>query len=168
MAGVFCGCKNKELKMKEEIRTVQNVDIQKYLGLWYEIARYPHSFEQNLVGVSAEYSLAGDGKIKVVNTGYKGGINGEKSVAIGKAKIPNPSDASKLKVSFFWIFYADYFILDLDTVDYQWSIVGSSSKKYLWILSRQPKISTELYDTIIKKITNLGYDSKKLIIVEQK
>lgn len=145
---------------------VETLDVNKYLGKWYEIARYDHKFERGLVGVTAEYSLKKDGKIKVVNSGYKDDLNGEKSEAIGKAKIPDISNPAKIKVSFFWIFYADYFVLDLDK-NYQWAIVGSSSDKYLWILSRTPKISNETYEMLLKKISDRGYDTSKLLLVKQ-
>ncbi|MDD2799691.1 MAG: lipocalin family protein [Bacteroidales bacterium] len=146
---------------------VKELNVKRYLGKWYEIARYDHSFERGLVGVTATYSLREDGKIKVINSGYKGTLDGKRSEAIGKAKIPDPTVPSKLKVSFFWIFYADYFVLELDT-DYQWAIIGSSSDNYLWILSRTPQIEDVLYDELLAKITKRGYDVTKLIKVDQK
>jgi len=88
------------------------------LGTWYEIARFDHRFERGLVGVTANYSMRTDGKIKVLNSGYKGSLEGKFSDIIGKAKIPKASIPSKFKVSFFWIFYSDYFVLELDK-DYQ-------------------------------------------------
>ena len=145
------------------METVKGVKIEKYLGKWYEIARFPHSFEKDLEGVTANYSIRDDGKIKVVNTGWKKKV---KKTAIGKAYIPNPNDAAKLKVSFFWIFYADYYILELDTVDYQWALVGSSSDKYLWILSRTPKMDENLYRSILEKAKKRNYDISKLIKVQ--
>lgn len=146
---------------------VKELDIEKYLGTWYEIARYDHSFERGLVGVTATYSMREDGKIKVENSGYKGTLSGKKSVAIGKAKIPNPEISSKLKVSFFLWFYADYFVLELDK-DYKWAIIGSKSNKYLWILSRTPQLEDVLYNDLLEKIKKRGYDTSKLIKVEQK
>jgi len=147
---------------------VQELDLEKYLGTWYEIARYDHRFERGLVGVRANYSMRDDGKIKVLNSGYKGSLTGEYSEAIGKAKIPDPiNEPGKLKVSFFWIFYGDYFVLDLDK-DYQWALIGSSSDKYLWILSRSPQIEDELYTTLLAKLEKRGYDVSKLIKVQQK
>jgi len=146
---------------------VPQLDLEKYLGAWYELARYDHSFEKGLVGVTATYSMREDGKIKVVNTGYKNTLDGPKSEAIGKAKIPNSNESAKLKVSFFWIFYADYFILELDE-DYQWAIIGSKSDKYLWILSRTPQVSDSLYKDLLSKIEKRGYDTNLLIEVEQK
>jgi Bacterial lipocalin len=146
---------------------VKDLNIDRYLGKWYEIARFDHSFERGLVGVTAHYSMREDGKIKVVNSGYKGSLDGEKSEAIGKAKIPNPNLPSKLKVSFFWIFYGDYFVLELDD-DYQWAIVGSNTDKYLWILSRNPQMDDQLYHELLNKLKARGYDTSKLIKVEQR
>ena len=146
---------------------VKELNIEKYLGTWYEIARYDHKFELGLVGVTANYSFREDGKIKVVNSGYKETLKGEKSVAVGKAKIPNPDIPSKLKVSFFWFFYGDYFVLELDE-DYQWALIGSSSDKYLWMLSRSPQMDKNLYNELLNKLTMRGYDVSKLIKVEQK
>lgn len=146
---------------------VKDFDISRYLGKWYEIARYDHFFERGLVGVTADYSLRSDGKIKVVNVGYKDSLAGKKSVATGKAKIPDISVPSKLKVSFFWIFYSDYLVLELDS-DYKWVVVGSSSDSFLWILSRTPQMEDSLYNHILEKIEGRGYDVSKLLKVKQK
>lgn len=146
---------------------VKELDIERYLGTWYEIARYDHSFERGLVGVTANYSFRKDGKIKVENAGYKGTLDGERSVATGKAKIPNKAIPSKLKVSFFWFFYGDYFVLELDK-EYNWVVIGSSSDKYLWILSRTPQMKYELYQQILTGLTQRGYDVSQLIKVKQK
>jgi len=162
---VLCSCKDQITMINKTV--VHELDIQRYLGKWYEIARYDHKFERGLVGVTASYSLREDGKIKVVNSGFKGSLNGKKSEAIGKAKIPDPKVPSKLKVSFFWIFYADYFVLELDD-DYQWAVVGSSADHYLWILSRTPQLDDSLYQELLHKLSNRGYDVNKLIQVEQR
>lgn len=146
---------------------VQELDIEKYLGTWYEIARFDHSFERGLQGVKANYTLRKDGKIKVINSGYKGSLSGKYAEAIGKAKIPNPkSEPAKLKVSFFWIFYGDYFVLELDK-NYQWAVIGSSSDKYLWILCRTPQMETSTYAMLIENLENRGYKVNKLIKVKQ-
>lgn len=164
---LFFGCTSAQKNMINT-ETVKNVDIKKYLGTWYEIARFPHSFEKGLVGVTATYSLREDGKIKVVNQGYKNTLDGELSVAEGKAKIPDKNFPGKLKVSFFWIFYADYFIMELDTENYEWAVIGSSTPKYLWILSRKPQLDPEVYNDLIKKIEGRGYSLDKLYKVPQK
>lgn len=145
---------------------VREFDINRYIGTWYEIARYDHWFERNLVGVTANYSFRDDGKIRVINRGYKNSLNGKLSETEGKAKIPDKKIPAKIKVSFFLFFYSDYFVIELDN-DYKWAVVGSSSDDYLWILSRTPQLSKDLFDDIISRITKRGYDSSKLIIVEQ-
>jgi lipocalin len=165
-SGLNTGCKTAQTTVNTS--TINELDLDRYLGTWYEIARYDHSFERDLVGVTATYSLRDDGKIKVVNAGYKNTLNGKYNEAVGKAKQPHPEkEPGKLKVSFFWIFYADYFILELDE-DYQWVLIGSSSDKYLWILSRTPQLEKETLNHILSKAEERGYDTSKLIWVEQK
>ena len=147
---------------------VKELDLQKYLGKWYEIARYNHRFERGLVGVTANYSIREDGKIKILNSGYKKSLDGRFSQATGKAFLPYPElEPGKLKVSFFWNFYGDYFVLDLDE-NYQWAIIGSSSDKFLWILSRTPQLEFDIYNELTDKIKSRGYDISQLIKVEQK
>jgi len=146
--------------------TVNDLDLNRYLGTWYEIARFPHSFEKNLVGVTATYSLMENGKIKVLNQGFKNSLNGPRSQAVGKAKIPNQAEPGKLKVSFFWIFYADYFVLELDD-EYQYVMIGSSSDNYFWILSRTPQLSPEIYEMLLDKAIKRGYNLDKLYLVPQ-
>lgn len=158
------GCSStKDMKRTE---TVKQLDLDKFLGKWYEIARYDHSFERGMSGVTATYSMREDGKIKVLNQGYKGGLNGKLSQAVGKAKVPNPLEPGKLKVSFFWIFYGDYFVLELDEQNYQWALIGSSSEKYLWILSRTPQLEDGAKNHILGEIKERGYSEESLIWVE--
>ncbi|MEI6089536.1 MAG: lipocalin family protein [bacterium] len=161
-------CNAKSEKKELNLETVKNVDLQRYIGKWYEIARLDHSFERGLVGVTATYSFRDDGKISVLNEGYKLTLDGKHSKAEGKAKCPNPNEPGKLKVSFFWFFYADYNILELDTVNYQYVLIGGSSPNYLWILSRTPQMQPEIYEMLLQKAKDRGYDLSKLIKVEQK
>jgi len=163
----IAACQGQNQNKMVDKTVVRELDVKRYLGQWYEIARYDHTFERGLVGITATYSLREDGMIKVVNSGYKETLNGPRSEAIGKAKIPDIRVPSKLKVSFFWIFYADYFVLELDK-DYQWAVIGSSSDNYLWILSRTPRMEKSIYDDLLHRLTNRGYDVGKLILVEQK
>jgi lipocalin len=146
--------------------TVRELDLDRYLETWYEIARFPHSFEKGMAGVTANYSLRDDGKIRVLNKGYKNGLNGELSIAEGKAKIPDKAQPGKLKVSFFWIFYGDYFVLELDE-NYQYAMIGSSSPKYFWILSRTPQMDEATYNMLLEKARKRGYNLDKLEKVEQ-
>lgn len=146
--------------------TVRELDLNRYLGTWYEIARFPHSFEKGMAGVTANYSLRDDGKIRVLNKGYKNGLNGELSIAEGKAKIPDKSEPGKLKVSFFWIFYGDYYVMELGP-DYDYVMIGSSSPKYFWILSRKPQMDEATYNMLLDKARQRGYKLDKLEKVMQ-
>lgn len=147
---------------------VEKVDFQRYAGTWYEIARYPHRFERNLVGVTATYTMRNDGRIDVLNQGYKGSLDGKLSQARAKAKIPDSAQPGKVKVYFFPLFGADYFILDLDQENYQYAMVGSSSMNYLWILSRSPQMEDSLYKELVSKAESLGYDISKIELVPQR
>ena len=119
--------------------TVKEFNLQRYLGKWYEIARYDHRFERGLHYVTAEYSKRPDGKIKVLNCGHQDAVDGKEKCSIGKARPSHNGQPGQLQVAFFLSFYSDYNILELDP-DYQWSLIGSSTDKYLWILSRtRPK-----------------------------
>lgn len=159
-------CTNTNSQMLDNT-TVKKLDLNRYLGTWYEVARFPHSFERNLVGVTATYSMREDGKIKVVNQGYKNTLDGKPSVAEGKAKIPNEAEPGKLKVSFFWIFYGDYYVLELDE-NYQYVMIGSSSPKYFWILSRTPQMDPAIYDMLLEKARKRGYNLEQLVKVPQR
>ena len=163
---MMTGCSDAQQKTVINMETVRNVDLSKYLGKWYEIARFDHSFERGLEGVTATYTLRPDGKIDVLNQGFEGSLEGKHSTANGVAKVPDKSEPGKLKVSFFLFFYAAYNILVLDE-NYQWVLVGSSSSKYLWILSRTPQMDTDTYAMLLKKAQERGYEISKLIKVKQ-
>jgi len=162
-----CQTQSQNTKTMIDQSTVSGVDLNKYLGKWYEIARFNHSFEKGLVGVTATYSLRTDGKIKVLNEGYRNTFKGKHKVAIGKAKIPDPKDLAKLKVSFFLNFYADYLIMELDGVNYQYAMIGSNSANFIWILSRTPVLPDSVYNMLVEKAKKRGYAVDKLIKVIQ-
>ena len=143
---------------------VTKFDLSRYLGTWYEIARYDHSFERGMTDVRAEYVLRDDGKIDVINSGW---IDGKSKTAHGKAKQPDPeTDPALLRVSFFMFFYSDYRILMIDD-DYTTALVGSSSDSYLWILSRTPNPSQETINKYVAEARHRGYDTTRLIKVPQ-
>ena len=154
-------------KQMVDTSTVQELDVERYMGTWYEIARFQHSFEKDLVGVTATYSLRDDGKIDVVNAGYKNTLDGAYKEAKGKAKIPDPEEPGKLKVAFFLFFYADYNIMELDD-DYQHVLIGSSTPDYLWILSRTPQMDETAYQQLVDEAKRRGYDTSKLFKVPHK
>lgn len=160
-----CNCTKTQSQMIDQT-TVKELDMKRYLGKWYEIARFPHSFEKNLVGVTATYTLKEGGKIEVLNEGFKNTLDGERSKAVGKAKIPDKQEPGKLKVSFFWIFYADYYVLELDE-NYQYAMIGSSSDKYFWILCRTPQMEPAVYNMLLDKARKRGYNLEKLSKVPQ-
>lgn len=140
--------------------TVREVDIPRYMGVWYEIARYENSFEKDMTNVTATYTLKANGRIKVENAGLR---NGERKKATGRAKLPDPKEPGKLKVAFFLWFYADYYILELDRENYNYALVGSSSDKYLWILSRTRQLPKDVLDRLLNLASQRGYDTQKLI-----
>ncbi len=154
-------------KKTDSIPLVEGVDINRYLGVWYEIARFPHRFEKDLVGVTATYTLKPNGEIEVLNQGYKRTLQGEKKTAKGRARIFNPKQTGLLKVSFFWIFWSDYRIIALDKENYSHALVTSSSKNYLWLLSRTPQMQDSVYHRLIGFAEEKGFDLSKLIKVEQ-
>ncbi|MBJ6750197.1 lipocalin family protein [Geomonas anaerohicana] len=150
--------------MPERVKPVDNFDVQKYLGKWYEIARLDHSFERGLSRVSAEYSLRDDGGIKVINRGYLAKENRWKE-AVGKAYFADAPEKGFLKVSFFGPFYGSYVIFDLDHDNYQYSLVCGPNTGYLWILSRSPVMEASVKDRLVAKAASLGFDTSKLIYV---
>jgi len=149
------------------MQTVKNVDLERYMGTWYEIGRFPHSFEKDLVGVTATYKLKKNGKVEVLNQGYKNSLDGKLKRAKGFAKVPNPNEPGRLKVYFFWPFGGDYLILDLDE-EYRWALIGSYSLNYLWILSRTPQMPEEEYNRLVEKARSLGYNVSRIERVEQR
>ena len=146
--------------------TVKEFNLQRYLGKWYEIARYDHRFERGLHYVTAEYSKRPDGKIKVLNCGHQDAVDGKEKCSIGKARPSHNGQPGQLRVAFFLSFYSDYNILELDP-DYQWSLIGSSTDKYLWILSRTPHLDQNTLNQILEKARQRGYDTSRLIFPQQ-
>ena len=156
----FClalGCKAGDI----DNTPVKSFDLQRFLGSWFEVARYDHWFERGMQQTKAAYKLRTDGKIEVLNTGIK---NGKPKESKGKAKTTDT--AGLLRVSFFGPFYSDYRILLIDK-DYQYALIGSSSDNYLWLLSRRSQLSKETKELILKEAQRRGYDTSKLIWVKQ-
>jgi apolipoprotein D and lipocalin family protein len=144
------------------VKPVDQFQVERYLGKWYEIARLDHSFERGLTRVSAEYSLRPDGGVRVINRGYSTAESRWKE-AEGKAYFVNRSDQGFLKVSFFGPFYGSYVILELDQKNYTYSLVCGPDKSYLWILARSPRLDEETQKRLIAKAAVLGFDTDKLI-----
>ena len=141
---------------------VAALDLSRYLGEWYEVARFDHSFERGVEQAKANYSLKDDGTIEVVNSGIK---NGKPKTAIGKGK--RTDTPALLRVSFFGPFYADYRVMLIDK-DYTRALVGSGSADYLWLLSRTPELSETAKSELLAEAQRRGYVTDKLIWVKQK
>jgi apolipoprotein D and lipocalin family protein len=150
------GCSN--AGSTASIPAVNNFELGRYLGKWYEIARLPHSFERDMKDVYAEYGLREDGKISVINSGWR---DGKKSVANGVAHPKNDPHTGELRVSFFRPFYGDYRIVWLEP-DYSAAIVTGATTDYLWILARSPQIEQEQLNRYLEKITKWGFEVSKI------
>lgn len=153
---LFTACSSKN----PPLQTVEKVELNKYLGTWYEIARFEHFFERDCKNVTANYSMMNEETIKVINRCTKIQTN-EKKEAMGRAYEIDETN-SKLKVSFFRPFYGDYWVLMLDE-NYKYAVVGTPSREYLWILSRDSKLDEKIKNEILQKLPSLGFDSSKLI-----
>jgi apolipoprotein D and lipocalin family protein len=147
---------------KEEHNTLEvvpHVELNKYLGKWYEIAHLPAKFQEGCTDTTATYTLSEDGNISVLNECKR---NGKLKQAKGKAKVVDKNSGAKLKVTFFWPFYGDYWIINLGK-DYDYAIVGTPNRKYLWILSRTPQMEDNLFSQLIESVKSKGFDVNKLI-----
>jgi len=147
------------------LRTVDRVDLQRYLGKWFEIATIPMSFQKGCTGVTATYTIRPDGDVDVVNTCRRETLDGPERQATAKAWSVDPSNA-RLVVRFFWPFTGDYWIIDLDP-EYRWAVVGHPSREYLWILSRTPQMDAATYDGILARLRAQAYDTTKLVKTPQ-
>ncbi|MBK7710067.1 MAG: lipocalin family protein [Bacteroidales bacterium] len=143
---------------------VSGVDLERYQGTWYEIARLPNFFEKKLKCITANYTIRADGKISVLNSGSNIEPPYKPSSAEGVAWVPDKNIPAKLKVRFFWPFSGDYWIIYLDK-DYRYVLVGDPSFKYLWILCREKKLEETTYQMLLKKAIDNGYDVSGVIRV---
>jgi apolipoprotein D and lipocalin family protein len=155
----FFGCGSSN---NAPLDVVDKVDVQRYLGKWYEIALLPNSFEKGCNCTTAEYSLIDSTTIRVINSCRKDSVKGEVDKANGKAFVVEGSNNAKLRVQFFWPFRGDYWIIDLDKENYSYAVVGAPNRKYLWILSRTPKMDEIIYNGLIEKCKAKGFDISKL------
>ena len=145
------------------LEVVPQVDLSRYMGTWYEIARFPHRFQEGCVATKATYALREDGKVDVLNECRTESIDGPVRMAKGTARVVDGKTNAKLKVTFFWPFYGDYWIIDLDE-NYEYAVVGHPGRNYLWILSRTPSMDEALYNRILERLQKeQAYDTSKLI-----
>lgn len=155
---LLAGC----VGMPDGVTPVDNFELERYLGKWYEIARLDHSFERGLSHVSAEYSMNSDGSVRVINRGYSAEDKKWKQ-AEGKARFVKKSDEGFLKVSFFGPFYGSYVILELDRKNYSYALVCGPNRSYLWILARSPAMNNGVKNDLIAKAATLGFQTENLI-----
>ena len=153
------------LGIPEGVKPVQDFEIDRYLGTWYEIARLDHSFERGLSKVTAQYSLREDGGVRVINRGFNTAEN-KWEEAEGRAYFVDDKTIGKLKVSFFGPFYGAYNVIALDQQDYQWSLVAGPDTDYLWILSRTPVLEKSVVDKLISEVRSYGFNTDELIFVD--
>lgn len=159
-------CTSQKKQAALSLEVVPFVDLTRYTGLWYEISRYPHRFQEGCVGSRATYTLRSDGRIAVLNECYEGSFSGKLRNAEGTAKVVDTKSNAKLRVSFFWPFSGDYWIIELGK-EYEYAVVGHPDRTYLWILSRTKKMDEKLYREILERLEAKGYDTAKLIRTPQ-
>ena len=148
------------------ILPVDNFDLDRYLGTWYEIARLDHRFERGLSQVSATYSKRSDGGVDVINRGFNSQENKWKE-AKGRAYFIGEPDVARLKVTFFWPFYGGYNVIELDQENYNYALICGPNKKYLWLLARTKTLDAGIKESLIAKAKTLGFNTSELILVKQ-
>ena len=163
----FSACATVPSREEPPLQVVGKVDINKYLGRWYEIARYPNWFQTDCYAVTADYTLTEDGSsIKVVNRCKDRQLNGEMRKAVGIAHVHDSNTNAKLKVTFFWPFYGNYWIVDLGD-DYEYAVVSEPKRQYLWILSRKPTLNKLKYSNLVESLAKRNFDIELLKVTPQ-
>lgn len=156
-----CGSRSAEESTAPPLRTVAKVELDRYLGTWFEIASYPQRFQRDCTATQANYSLDDDGDILVENRCRKHSLDGKLDTAKGRARVVDTGSNAKLEVSFFRPFWGDYWIIDLGD-EYEYAVVGHPSREYLWILSRTPTLDPTVYAGILERLVAQGYDTSRL------
>jgi apolipoprotein D and lipocalin family protein len=142
------------------------LDVDRYMGTWYEIARFDSFYQRGCVASSAEYSRQGS-DVKIINRCFDGSLEGKQKIVEGKAWVPDAKEPGKLRVQFFWPFSGPYWVIDIAD-DYSWALIGHPEKKSCWVFSRTPAMDDTLYQTLIGKLKARGYDTTRLIKPVQK
>ncbi|MGZ9197295.1 MAG: lipocalin family protein [Candidatus Deferrimicrobiaceae bacterium] len=158
---LLAGCHRWGRPVASPPEVVPSVDLSRYAGTWYEIAKYPNRFQRGCIGATAEYTLASDGKrVEVVNRCRDTESGKERSVR-GKARVVDPATNAKLSVTFFWPFSGDYWILAVGE-EYDYAFVGTPDRKYLWFLARTPSIGDDLYGRLVDLARARGFDPARI------
>ena len=156
-----CAATTTERLRLPPLETVARVDLSRYLGIWYEIASFPQSFQRGCTVTTAAYAVRPDGDIDVLNRCRVGSIDGKEKSALGRARVVDRSTNARLEVSFFRPFWGDYWIIDLAD-DYSYSVVGHPGRDYLWILSRTPTMAEATFQAIVARLEAQGYETARL------
>jgi apolipoprotein D and lipocalin family protein len=159
LGALFSGCATSS--GVPTLKTVAHVELSRYVGTWHEIARYPNSFQKGCIGSTATYTLREDGEIDVINR-CRDDRDGSLREAKGRAWVVDPTSNARLKVSFFWPFRGDYWIIDLGN-DYEFAVVGAPSRKYLWVLSRTLLMDDDVFNGIMQRIEQLGFERDRVV-----
>ncbi|MCC5996443.1 MAG: lipocalin family protein [Oceanicaulis sp.] len=169
LAGALSACAPQPERRTSDapLTTVAEVDLERYLGRWFEIARYDNRFERGCEGVTADYARRPGGLIEVVNTCFRDGLDGPADTARGRARVVPDTGGAQLEVSFFGPFWGDYWIIELDEAEYQWAVVSEPRGRYLWILAREPRLDPDVLDVRLAELDALGFDTGALVFVEQ-
>lgn len=146
----------------EPLKTVPHVDIERYMGEWYEIASFPQWFSRDCYNTTATYTLRQDGRVDVLNQCHKGSPSGPLSKATAIARVVNKTTNAELKVTFFWPFSGKYWIIELGD-NYEYAVVSEPQRSTLWILSRSPELSRETLDALLERLETIHkFDLSKL------
>jgi apolipoprotein D and lipocalin family protein len=157
-----CGPSTTEREGLPPLQVVERVDIPRYMGTWYEIASFPHRFQEGCTGTTASYTLRDDGGVDVVNRCFHQSLQGEEKVAEGRARVVDTATNAKLEVSFFGPFWGDYWIIELGD-EYEYAVVGHPGRDYLWILSRTPRMDDATFDALVARLREVHrYDVGRL------
>lgn len=147
---------------RRPLPTVERVDLSRYMGTWHEIARLPARFQEGCVDSKAQYALLPDGRVRVTNSCVRPAEGGRTYEAVGTARVVDPATNAKLKVTFFWPFRGDFWILELGK-EYEYTVVGEPGRRYLWILSRTPEMDAAKLAGVLSRLPALGFDTGRLI-----
>jgi len=158
---VGCGQSRTKRLNLPPLSAVSAVQLERYVGTWYEIASYPNRFQEGCTGTTANYTLKADGTIRVLNQCRKGSLDGPEMSAEGRARVPDASRPAELEVSFFGPFWGDYWVIQLDP-EYRYAVVGQPSRDYLWILSRTPTLPDDTYSSILETLAEQQYPVEPL------
>ena len=161
LAVAGCATTTTERLRLPPLATVPHVDLDRYLGTWYDIASFPQPFQRGCTATTATYTRRPDGQIDVLNRCRRGSLDGKETSATGRARVVDRATNAKLEVSFFRPFWGDYWIVGLGP-NYEYAVVGHPSRDYLWILSRTPTLDRATYDGILARLRAQGYEVERL------